>query len=129
MEPDYVVIGGGGVKHLDELPPDARRGANENAFKGGYRIDLTLIPKEKMKTDFIPDSLSMVWLDKDGLFSGIEPPSDRDYLIRKPTEKEFAECCNEFWWVCTYVSKGLRREEIMYAKAMMEGPVRQCSCA
>ena len=38
MEPDYVVIGGGGVKHLDELPPNARRGANENAFKGGYRM-------------------------------------------------------------------------------------------
>ena len=94
-------------------------------FKDGNRIDLTLFPKEKMKTDFVTDSLSLVWLDKDGLFSGIEPPSDKDYLIRKPVESEFLECCNEFWWVCTYISKGLRREEITYAKAMMEGPVRQ----
>jgi polyphosphate glucokinase len=38
MESDYVVICGGGIKHLDELPPNARRGANENAFKGGYRM-------------------------------------------------------------------------------------------
>ena len=38
MEPDYVVIGGGGVKHLDELPPNSRRGDNENAFRGGFRL-------------------------------------------------------------------------------------------
>jgi polyphosphate glucokinase len=38
MEPDYIVIGGGGVKHLDDLPPNSRRGANENAFTGGYRL-------------------------------------------------------------------------------------------
>jgi polyphosphate glucokinase len=38
LEPDYVVIGGGGVKHLDELPPNARRGDNANAFSGGFRM-------------------------------------------------------------------------------------------
>lgn len=38
MEPDYVVIGGGGVDDLDELPPNCRRGDNENAFAGGFRL-------------------------------------------------------------------------------------------
>ena len=38
MEPDYVVIGDGGAKELDELPPNARRGDNENAFVGGFRL-------------------------------------------------------------------------------------------
>jgi polyphosphate glucokinase len=38
MEPDYVVIGGGGVDDLDELPPNTRRGDNENAFVGGFRL-------------------------------------------------------------------------------------------
>jgi polyphosphate glucokinase len=38
MEPDYVVIGGGGVDELKELPPNARRGNNENAFLGGFRV-------------------------------------------------------------------------------------------
>jgi polyphosphate glucokinase len=38
MEPDYVVIGGGGVAELKELPPNARRGNNENAFLGGFRV-------------------------------------------------------------------------------------------
>jgi polyphosphate glucokinase len=35
---DYVVIGGGNVEKLDRLPPNARRGDNENAFKGGFRL-------------------------------------------------------------------------------------------
>ncbi len=38
MQPDYIVIGGGGVKELDELPPNARRGDNELAFLGGFRL-------------------------------------------------------------------------------------------
>ena len=38
MEPDYIVIGGGGVKDLDEMPPNARRGDNELAFLGGFRL-------------------------------------------------------------------------------------------
>lgn len=38
MEPDYVVLGGGDVKELGELPDGYRRGANENAFAGGFRL-------------------------------------------------------------------------------------------
>ena len=38
MQPDYIVIGGGGVKDLDEMPPNARRGDNELAFLGGFRL-------------------------------------------------------------------------------------------
>jgi polyphosphate glucokinase len=38
MLPDYIVIGGGGVKELDELPPNSRRGNNELAFLGGFRL-------------------------------------------------------------------------------------------
>lgn len=38
LQADYVVIGGGNVDRLDRLPPNARRGDNENAFKGGFRL-------------------------------------------------------------------------------------------
>jgi polyphosphate glucokinase len=38
MQPDYVVIGGGGADELDELPPNARRGDNNDAFIGGFRL-------------------------------------------------------------------------------------------
>ncbi len=38
LEPDYVVIGGGNVEKLDELPPKCRRGDNTLAFEGGFRL-------------------------------------------------------------------------------------------
>jgi predicted NBD/HSP70 family sugar kinase len=36
--PDYVVLGGGNVKKLEELPPSCRMGDNSNAFLGGLRL-------------------------------------------------------------------------------------------
>ena len=38
LEPDYVVLGGGNVQHLAELPAGVRRGDNHNAFAGGFRL-------------------------------------------------------------------------------------------
>ncbi|TGQ74780.1 MAG: ROK family protein [Mesorhizobium sp.] len=38
MQPDYIVIGGGNVDKLDELPADTRRGDNTRAFAGGFRL-------------------------------------------------------------------------------------------
>jgi polyphosphate glucokinase len=35
---DHVVLGGGNVKKLKRLPPNARRGDNVNAFRGGFRV-------------------------------------------------------------------------------------------
>lgn len=35
---DYVVLGGGNSKKLEELPPGARLGNNANAFTGGFRL-------------------------------------------------------------------------------------------
>jgi predicted NBD/HSP70 family sugar kinase len=35
---EYVVLGGGNVKKLDELPPSCRLGDNRNAFLGGLRL-------------------------------------------------------------------------------------------
>jgi polyphosphate glucokinase len=36
--PEYVVIGGGNAKRLQDLPPRVRLGANDNAFLGGFRL-------------------------------------------------------------------------------------------
>jgi polyphosphate glucokinase len=38
LEPDYVVLGGGNVHKLKELPPSCRAGENANAFTGGFRL-------------------------------------------------------------------------------------------
>lgn len=38
MLPDEVVLGGGNVKELKELPPGCRAGTNNAAFAGGFRL-------------------------------------------------------------------------------------------
>ena len=38
LEPDDVVIGGGNVKKLKDLPEGCREGDNANAFLGGFRL-------------------------------------------------------------------------------------------
>jgi polyphosphate glucokinase len=38
LEPDYVVLGGGNAKKLDEVPANARLGGNADAFTGGFLI-------------------------------------------------------------------------------------------
>jgi polyphosphate glucokinase len=38
LEPDYMVLGGGNVNRVRELPPKCRAGDNANAFTGGFRL-------------------------------------------------------------------------------------------
>ncbi len=38
LEPDYVVLGGGNLHKLKELPSGCRAGDNANAFRGGFRL-------------------------------------------------------------------------------------------
>ncbi|MCC8146491.1 MAG: aminoglycoside 6-adenylyltransferase [Bacteroidales bacterium] len=84
-------------------------------FKDGNRIDLKLIPVEDSQKYRNSDKLLKILLDKDHIFAGLPEPSDEDFHVKKPTRKNFVDCCNEFWWVSTYVAKGLARKEILYA--------------
>jgi aminoglycoside 6-adenylyltransferase len=123
-----------GDKLIWQLPDDMVVGKKEvensgrfallMLFTDGNRIDLTLRSKNEIKANYKPDSLTIVWLDKDKMFSTIGLPNDSDYFVKEPTEKEFLDTCNEFWWVCTYVAKGLARNEIIYSKEMLETVVR-----
>jgi aminoglycoside 6-adenylyltransferase len=92
-------------------------------FTDGNRIDLGLVPIANFN-DLKADSLSVLLLDKDGVLKPFEPPNDSSYLPRPPTAKVFSDCCNEFWWVCPYIAKGLWREEIIYAKALVDQILR-----
>jgi polyphosphate glucokinase len=38
LQPDDIVLGGGNVHKLKELPPGCRAGDNANAFRGGFRL-------------------------------------------------------------------------------------------
>ena len=38
LQPEYVVLGGGNVNNIKNLPAGTRRGNNRNAFVGGFRL-------------------------------------------------------------------------------------------
>lgn len=93
-------------------------------FMDGNRIDLTLEPLDDKQVYRNDDKLTVVLLDKDGCVPAIPAPTDEDYWVKPPSPEFFADCCNEFWWVATYVAKGLWRREILYAKAHLDQYVR-----
>jgi aminoglycoside 6-adenylyltransferase len=92
-------------------------------FADGNRIDLGLVPLENM-VQCLDDSLSVALLDKDGILPDFPEPDESGYLPEPPTAKAFDDCCNEFWWVSTYVVKGLWRDELLYARFMLDEVVR-----
>ncbi|TVX99775.1 aminoglycoside 6-adenylyltransferase [Cohnella terricola] len=92
-------------------------------FTDGNRIDLTFYPSNRLD-QYIHDSQTIVLLDKDGLLGHVPLPSNLDYIPSPPDGNQFYHCCNEFWWVSTYVAKGLWRRQLPYAMRMYEGPVR-----
>jgi len=84
-------------------------------FTDGNRIDLTLVPIEEKESYRNSDKLLQVLLDKDNGLLDLPPATDVDYWAKRPSAEFFADCCNEFWWVSTYVAKGMWRKEILYA--------------
>lgn len=93
-------------------------------FADGNRIDLTLVPIDNRAQYCRADSLTVILLDKDQALPDIPLPSDKDYWVKRPTPEAYAACCNEFWWVSTYVAKGLWRNELLYAQDHMNMYVR-----
>lgn len=101
---------------MSMFPPElGRRFSYLMQFTDGNRIDMTLIPLDEKEAYCKEDKLMKVLLDKDGCFPDVPPPSDEDYRVKRPSAAFFHDCCNEFWWVPTYVAKGLWRKEILFA--------------
>lgn len=84
-------------------------------FADGNRIDLILTSIEEKDQYCYEDGLTIILLDKDGAMPNVSRPTDEEYWVKKPSADYFDDCCNEFWWVSTYVAKGLWRQEILYA--------------
>lgn len=129
-DPDWIErFGDIMILQMPDDMGDSARGDEESyaylaQFMDGNRIDLTLFPIAKLD-ELGKDSLSVLLLDKDGIVGPFLPADESDYLPKPPTSKEFSDCCNEFWWVSTYVAKGLWRGEIVYAKTLFDQTLRE----
>ena len=63
-------------------------------------------------------------MDKIGCIPNLPNPTDEDFFIKKPTEKNFNGCCNEFFWCMCDVIKGIARDELPFAMTTYNTLVR-----
>jgi aminoglycoside 6-adenylyltransferase len=52
------------------------------------------------------------------------PPTYTAYIPPKPTEAEYRALVEEFWWDTTYLAKALWRDELVFAKFMLDYDVK-----
>lgn len=93
-------------------------------LEDGNRIDLKIVPVDEVDLYIYSESLIKNLLDKDDMIGEIPAPTNATYLITSPTPQQFDDCCNEFWWVSTYVTKGLCRKEFLYATDYLNQTIR-----
>lgn len=86
-------------------------------FTDGNRIDLGICPVSKIEDWRKEDPVGIILYDPKALLPDDLYTNDEIYWQKQPTEKEFKNCCNEFWWVSTYVVKGICRNELLYAES------------
>ena len=108
----------------DPRPDHEQRFTYLMQFVDGNRIDLTIYAKERLD-ELHRDSLSVLLLDKDGIVEPFPEPTEADYLPTPPTEELYDHCVNEFWWLGPYVAKGLWRQEIVFARKILDEYMRK----
>ena len=108
---------------MDSQPPYLDWYIYMMQFVDGNRIDLSLVPVELAGEKVLSDRMCLVLMDKDKILPQLPPPDESGYWVKKPDEREYLCTCNEFWWVATYVVKGIWRREMSYAHGMMCGYV------
>lgn len=92
-------------------------------FEDRMRIDFQITDKtNSIPADF--DGGFEVLADKDGIIQSFPEPTYTSYLITKPTQEQFLECINDYFWDATYVAKYLRRNELFFAKYMFDSALR-----
>ena len=93
-------------------------------FTDGNRLDLSVCTLSYVLKEIEGDRLCRILLDKDTCLPDMPEATDKDYWVKKPTEHNFFDTCNEFWWCLNNVAKGLWREEVPYVMDMLNHAVR-----
>jgi aminoglycoside 6-adenylyltransferase len=57
----------------------------------------------------------------------LKPPSYRAHIPSRPTEARYQALVEEFWWSTTYVAKSLWRDELFFARRIVDDDLRQAT--
>ncbi|MDR0921160.1 MAG: aminoglycoside 6-adenylyltransferase [Lactobacillales bacterium] len=88
-------------------------------FEDENRIDLKILLISDVEDYLESESLNTIIYGGESVET-----SEKSFLVNAPSEQEFYECVNEFYWVSTYIVKGLSRDQLLYANGMLEKVVR-----
>lgn len=115
----------------DDRVFDGKHAMKMVLYKDHVKVDFKLYQVaefiEEIKEENLPEDWDVgykVLMDKDKLTENLKPPTYQSIMIQKPSEKEFQQLMNDFWWDTTYVAKCLKRGDIFYAKFMSENILR-----
>ncbi|OCL26272.1 hypothetical protein U472_09685 [Orenia metallireducens] len=92
-------------------------------FKDGVRIDFQITDQLEIESDAYDNGYEIL-IDKDGITKGLAEPTYSEYIINKPSKEEYEVLVNEFWWDAYYVPKYLWRDQLPFAKYMLDYTLR-----
>jgi aminoglycoside 6-adenylyltransferase len=100
-------------------------------YQDYIKIDYNIWPVELLEriaqAGTLPDQLDvgyLVLLDKEKQTAQWQPPSYRAHIPVQPTEAEYLALVEEFWWGTTYVAKSLWRDDLAFAKWMLDADLK-----
>jgi len=92
-------------------------------FKDGVRIDFQITAEKEIDPKRYLNGYKVL-LDKDSITNNITEPTYKEFNINKPSREEFERIVNEFWWEAYYAPKHLWRDELPFAKYILDSSMR-----
>jgi len=92
-------------------------------FKDGVRIDFQITDLKHLVSDNYTNGYTVL-IDKDGMTEELSEPTYSEYIIKKPSKEEYDALVHEFWWDAYYIPKYLWRDELPFAKYMLDYTLR-----
>ena len=92
-------------------------------YEEGTRIDFQITARPLHYHDSFDAGYEVI-VDKDGPGADLPPARSENLLIPRPAEEEFRDRVNAFFWDILYVPKALKREELFFARYMLDNIIR-----
>ena len=120
-------------RNYPELFPNNTK-AHLMVFRDGITIAINVMDRDTLLSRYNGEQThENVWigdtymkiLDKDGILPEIERLDEKQtWFAQKPSQEEFSETCNEFWWVLKTFAEYTLRKELLSAMFYLNTAVR-----
>lgn len=84
------------------------------------KVDFTFMKNTDLQSYINIDSLCKVHIDKESSLVANAKITDAKYRQLKPTQKEFLQCCNEFFIKAVSITKAINRSDLFYASILFD---------